>query len=202
MEKINSKPVDEKKRGFAKQEVAFKDKNVFGSFKGNLDSCFCVVSRLLFTGLLETNGMISQAKAGLIKKSDAWSYIYYLYYYNSTDIEVFKAMKEPKKGKASAVLFRRAVLDKLNEQGILLDRPRVLKPQELAGFINIVLKEEGDNIVSPIFDYLKMLLDTKVVNHLEGIKLVTGNSGAEARFVTGQAAKNANIKISFVQEKK
>lgn len=197
----NSSPTStgSKKRGFEKQEVSFKDKNVFGTFKGDIDSCFCVVSRMLFTGLLETNGTISQEKAGLLKKSDAWSYIYYLYYYNSSDIPVFTDMKEKKKGKANAVLFRRSVLDKLNQNGLLTDRPRVIKPVELAAFINIVIKEEAEYIVSPIFDYLKMLLDTKVINNMQGIKIVTGNSSAEARFVSGQAAKNANIKISFTK---
>lgn len=185
---------------FDKKLISFSTKSIFGyTFKNSIDECFCKTSKMLFAGKINPDGTIDPAQSDAFKKSELWSYIYYIYYYNNNDIDEFKAMKSKKDGKADAVAFYNVVatIGKHALTSISSKSPETLDTKTLIAFINAVIVNNEEDLVNPIFDYLKVITEKKVLMNLEGIKLVTGKNASTFEIVHGQAAKNANIKVSL-----
>jgi hypothetical protein len=159
---------------------------------------------MLFAGKLHTDGMIDPSQSDAFKKSELWSYIYYLYYYNNSDIEEFKGMKNPENGKADAVMFYNVVNAVANYQ---IDNITTSK-QETVPFTNITLitfinrvlaaHVETDDIINPIFDYLKVITQKHVFPTMEGIKIVTGRED-QGQVQVAKDGQKGNIQISIRQ---
>ena len=145
---------------YTKQRIAFSKKELFGNhFKPGMDSCFCRVSRLVFEGKIMSNGRIDISNIKGLGKDDLWSYIYYLFFYNNTNIPIFTSMVNQNNGKASAPLFYQAVFQVENTP-LNADFPTLIV------FINDILDKYGEELVNPIFDYLKVLRPDIDVNSL------------------------------------
>lgn len=186
---------------FVKKKIAFSDKKIFGyNFKSNIDYCFCKTSKMLFAGKINYDGTIDETKADTFSKSELWSYIYYLYYYNNSDIDEFIAMKSKDTNKADAINFYNVIASVSSGQSvdISINPIGLLTTKSLITFINRILTNyEDDEIVNPMFDYLKILSQKHILTKLSGIKLVTGKESGEFEIVQGNAINNANIKISL-----
>lgn len=185
---------------FEKQKLQFSNKSVFGyAFKNNIDDCFCKTSKMLFAGKINPDGTIDESRADTFKKSELWSYIYYMYYYNSDDVDEFKAMRKKRTGQANAVLFYDVVKTVVDRQTVDInsaagDLVKPLNTMYLIKFINNVIADNDDKMLNPVIDYLKMLLSKKALLNLKGIKLVTGNQSGKFQIVD---EKNANIKVGI-----
>lgn len=188
---------------FEKKKTAFSDKTVFGyNFKATIDECFCKVSKMLFMNKINTDGTIDESKADICKKSELWSYIYYLYHYNSSDIDEFKAMKV--KDKANAVAFYnmvRSIIDQHEFDLVTSINKKPITVLNLIKFINYVIVnyselEKDKDLVNPIIDYLKVMMTKQhIPPHMPSIKFVTGDKNS--KFVVGD---EANIKIKLYKE--
>jgi len=184
---------------FVKKKIAFADKKIFGyNFKPNIDYCFCKTSKMLFAGKVNYDGTIDETKSDTFSKSELWSYIYYLYYYNNSDVDEFIAMKS--NNKADAIKFYNIIASVSTGQtvDISINPIGILTTKLLITFINRILTNYSDDeIVNPMFDYLKILSQKHILTKLSGIKLVTGKESGEFEVVQGNAINNANIKISL-----
>jgi hypothetical protein len=192
---------------FEKARVAFTRKEIFGpKFRPAIDPCFCTVSKMLYAGLINPDGTIDVDKAGVISKQQLWCYVYYLWFHNHTNVPIFKSMKSPDNGKATATLFYSAVtafVEGVNDDDDA-EKPKPFDTTTLILFINQVLEEFQHQIVNPIFDYLKMLLQRDVVTRLSGVGIITGkNNSSDGKnpnitIVTDpKEVENANVKITF-----
>lgn len=195
---------------FEKARVAFTRKEIFGTkFRPAIDPCFCTVSKMLYAGLINSDGTIDIDKSGVISKQQLWSYVYYLWFYNHTNVLVFKSMKSPENGKANAALFYSAVTMFVEGQDDNAREEKPVKPFDtttLILFISEVLEEFGKQLVNPIFDYLRVLLERDVITRLSGVGIITGkkdnpNSKADITIVTDpKEVENANVKITFTRK--
>ena len=189
---------------FKKARLTFKDPAVFEKdFKGNLESSFCIISKMLFNNRINVDGTIDVAQGGFLRKYELWSYIYYLYYYNNSSVEEFVKMKDPKSGKASALLFYETVRNTVDNQFIGEDEIVTMDVNTLIYFINIIVHKYGDNLRNPVVDYLKQLvfrlsIDKTTLDKLKGISVVTGTNDVDIKIVTSpEEINSSNIKVSF-----
>ena len=178
---------------FLKHKVAFTNKDIFGpKFVPAVEACFCVISKMLFSGKVETNGTLDLTKEVMLSKQELWSYIYYLFYHNHTSIRVFKSMKNPKDGKASADRFYDAVIG-YND---------VAKPIDITTlilFINkLILTHE--ELINPVFDYLQLIINKKITTKISGVTMLTGKDGKTGfKIVTDpKEIADANVKVSII----
>jgi len=175
---------------FVKQKLAFNNKTIFGlNFKNSIEDSFCKTSKMFFTGKINLDGRIYEQQPDAFKKSELWAYIYYLYYYNNSDVDIFRRMKS-QNNQANAILFYNTVKNTNIEEETV---PQITTLQ-LIQFINMVLDQE--DIINPMFDYLHVLLDRKVIPNLSGFELKTGKNSNNFEIVPVNS-KNANIKVSF-----
>lgn len=187
---------------FDKKKISFKTKTVFGyNFKNSIDQCFCATSKMLFSGKINHDGTIDPSQADAFKKSELWSYIYYLYYYNNADIEEFSAMKSKEEDKADAVAFYNVVHTVAKSFTSNISKSALpaspIDSLSLINFINKVVVVNGENLVNPIFDYLKVITERKVLDNFKGVKFIMGDKVQNAQVLRGQAAKNADIKVGI-----
>lgn len=192
---------------FEKQRIAFTRKEIFGNkFKPTINACFCTVSRMLFGDNINTDGTIDIDKAVNLTKEELWSYIYYLYFYNNTNVSIFKAMKNEENGKASAPNFYSTVISMVDDEdaegGNNAKKPaKPFDTTTLIIFINNVIEEFGRELVNPIFDYLNVIIKKNIITKLSGITIVTGNNATtgnanKIKIVTDEKnVANANVKI-------
>lgn len=200
---------------FEKARVAFTKKEVFGTkFTPAIDTCFCTVSKMVYNDKINPDGTIDINKNGSLSLKELWSYVYYLHFYNHTNVPVFKSMTNQKNGKANAVLFYTAVtafVENVDED----TEEKPAKPFDnttLIIFINNVIEEFGKQLVNPIFDYLQVLLKKNVLTRISGITLVTGkddvgnnatSSANKIRIVTDpNSVANANVKVKLMLDEK
>lgn len=175
---------------YTKQRISFNKKELFGNhFKPGINACFCHLSRLVFEGKIMSNGRIDLSNTKGLGKDDLWSYIYYLFFYNNTNIPVFTSMVNQNNGKASAPLFYQAVFQVENTP-LNVDIPTLIM------FINDILDRYGDLLVNPIFDYLKVIEEKNIASKISGISVVARNSGFEI-ITDPEKIKNANVKVNF-----
>jgi hypothetical protein len=191
---------------FRKQKLTFGSHDIFGrNYKNNLTYAFNQVSKMLFNNKANVDGSIGLEQTGNFTKAELWGYIYYLFYYNSSNIDEFKNMKS-KNGKANAELFYSVVKSFAISQLYNLRQDETAKPGEIQSidindlifFINNIVHKYGEELVSPIFDYLQLLVKKDVSTKLKGIKIRTGLEGSNVKIVVDEKeVENANIKISF-----
>ncbi len=188
---------------YEKSRVAFTRKEIFGNkFKPNINACFCTVSKMLFADMINTDGTIDINKSVNFKKEELWSYIYYLYFYNNTNVNVFKSMKNKDNGKASAVHFYDTVISMVAEaEDDETKPPKPFDTTTLIIFINNVIEEFGRELVNPIFDYLGIILKKNVLSRISAITLKTVNVGTNSgkiKIVTDEKnVANANVKVTL-----
>ena len=182
---------------YTKQRIAFSKKELFGNhFKPGIDACFCRVSRLVFENKINSNGTIDINKAGQLTRDDLWSYVYYLYFYNNTNIPTFTTMVNQNNGKASAPLFYQAIFGS-ESTPLNVDVPTLIL------FINESLEKYGDELVNPIFDYLKVITQKNIMSKISGISVFANNNGSKTGFeivTNAEKIKNANVKINVVKK--
>jgi hypothetical protein len=195
---------------FEKQRVAFSNKDVFGpKFTPDVKSCFCKVSQMLFADKINTDGTLDINKAGLLTKEELWSYVYYLFYYNHSNVPVFKSMSNVESGKAKASLFYGAVasivygVDEDSQErskGNASPKKRGVKPFDtttLIIFVNNILEEFGKQIINPVFDYLQVILRKNIVSRIADITIKTGNNSGFKIVTDAKDVANANVKFNF-----
>ena len=177
---------------FQKRKAAFTNKDIFGDkFRPAVGTCFCVVSKMLFSGKIEVDGTIDLAKEVMLTKMELWSYIYYLYYHNHINMPIFKSMKDPETGKASGENFYKAV----NGKAIL----QSMDITTLILFLNKIIRSH-DELINPIIDYLKLILHKNVMSRISGVTMITNKDGKKGfKIVTDpKEVQEANVKISIV----
>lgn len=193
---------------FEKAKLSFTNAIVFEKeFKTNIETIFCMVSQIALNGVINIDGSIDIHHGRSLKKYEAWSYIYYLYYHNNSSIEEFVKMKNMKNGKANAVLFYEVVKETVDNKFLeeVDDVPVSMDINTLIFFINTIVHKYGDALVNPVIDYLKVLVekllsDDRSLHKIQNISIITGlnTSTSDVKFVTEPANVNAsNIKIKF-----
>jgi len=189
---------------FEKQKVSFKSKDVFETkFQTNIDTCFCVVSKLLFNNIINVDGSIDVEKSVLVKKYELWSYIYFLYYFNNKTIDEFISMTTPRTGKASAVLFYDTVMKTVDEKTTQSTVVTPFSINSLIYFINIIIHKYESKLYNPIISYINKLLEKEIIPSLGSIAIKTGNSSGNVKIVTNQQnVANANVKVRLSMKEK
>jgi hypothetical protein len=193
---------------FEKKRIAFSRKEIFGTkFKSSIDDCFCVVSKMLFNDRINLDGTIDITQAANLKKEHLWSYIYYLYFYNHTNVTIFTSMTNPDNGKASAEKFYSAVISLTEGENETTDTNsntpvKSFDVTTLIIFVNEVIEEFGKELINPIFDYLSVLMKKNVLTRLSGITIKTGEQTEnKIKIVTDNAdIANANVKFRLEVE--
>lgn len=179
---------------YQKKKLAFTNRVVFEKFSPAIDKCFCVVSKMMFANRINIDGSINMEQAGFLKKSDLWSYIYYLYYYNNTSVEEFASMRDEEKGKASALRFYEVVKAVVQNRFVAEERIIPLDVNTLIFFINSIVHKYGEDMKNPVVDYLKSFLDKhRDMVRLNKLSVVTGRENVEV----AKNASNANVKVQF-----
>ena len=83
------------------RNITFERVSIFGkSFKPDIAQCICRVGKLLNDGSININGTLNIGDMSKVRKSDLWSYIFYLWYHNKEEgYIVFDSMSIVKYGK-------------------------------------------------------------------------------------------------------
>lgn len=156
---------------FKKAKLSFKSIGVFDKeFKPNIDNVYCVIARMVFEGHINPDGSINDNRASYLRKYQLWSYIYYLYYYNSSTVDIFAEMKDSK-GKASAVEFYDAVARVV--QNPFSSDYTPFDVNTLIYFINKITHEYGDLVRNPVVDFISSLQSKQVQSEFKKLT-VTG----------------------------
>lgn len=185
-----------------KSELTFKTTAVFEkNFTPAIDAAFCVVSRMMFFNRIDVDGTIKEADMSKLRVSELWSYIYYLFYYNSSSVEEFVRMKERgqglNRGKASALLFYRSVQQEVSNQFVKDDEIVPFDVNTLAFFVNkVVLKYKG-LLRNPVVDFLQQIINNKdAVERIRRFSLMTGREPGNVVVVTDpEKVKEADILV-------
>lgn len=195
-------------RPFKRKKLAFNNQAMFEKqFSTVFETCFCVVSKMMFNNHVNIDGSINMEQAGFLRKYQLWSYIYYLYYYNNSSLEEFAAMKG-ELGKASAVRFYEVVKAVVQNQFVPEESVTPLDVNTLIYFVNIIMaKYRGEgaiaesNIKNPVVDYIRGVLARGKGEEgvrLKKLSVVTGKESGNVNVVTDSAGVgNANVKVTF-----
>jgi hypothetical protein len=172
---------------FKKQRVSFKSRDIFeNKFSTNIDNCFCVVSKMLFARIVNIDGSIDLDKIAALGKHELWSYIFYLYHFNKDSVQEFTEMRNPKDGKANAVLFYDSVM-KVHGGGSF-------SKDALVYFINKMVHTR--ELRNPIVEYVQDILNREVIPAL-GSLTVKANSGLLKVVTDPKEAEESNVKVRF-----
>jgi hypothetical protein len=143
--------------------ISFSSKSIFGhEFNPGIKASVCVVGSLLNYSYLKINGTIHPSKVSNMKKSDIWSYIYYLWYYNRAYIDVFSKMtnRDKKQEKASAQTFLSGLYPYLEKSGGNETLASVFRKERLVNALNKII-ESNEDISIPILQRLyKQLINS------------------------------------------
>jgi len=194
MSNANSNSSSIKKKVSKKKAVSFTTQEVFDlGFKPDIESCFCIVSKLLFRNVINADGSIDMEQLVNVRKRELWSYIYYLYQYNNGTLPEFMAMKNKSTGKADGLLFYQVVYnDGANVNANT--NAKVGTPKKLGNdigrlvyFINTVVHTNKDDLINPVIDYLKQLMKKELYTKLSEIKIemapLNGNTNTNKKNV-------------------
>lgn len=189
------------------KRVPFSNKEIFGSgFKPTMLFCYNIVAKMLFDQIINISGGIDLDRAGSLTRADCWSYIYYLYTYNNSNLPVFIMMKD-EKGKASGELFYNAVKSSINND----DNYNIRNPtrvvttidiNSLIYFINKIINDNWANISNPIIETLQKLVKKETTPQITNFTIKTRDNNVKlnsknVEFISGKDANNANIKVRF-----
>lgn len=165
-----------KKKVSKKKAVSFTTQEVFDlGFKPDIETCFCIVSKLLFRNVINADGSIDMEQLVNVRKRELWSYIYYLYQYNNGTLPEFMAMKNKSTGKADGLLFYQVVY---NDGANANTNTNAKMPKKLGNdigrlvyFINTVVHTNKDDLINPVIDYLKQLMKKELYTKLSEVKI-------------------------------
>jgi hypothetical protein len=180
---------------YTKKRLAFSNQAVFEKkFSSGIDACYCVVSKMMFENLMNVDGTISHENAGSLRKSDLWSYIYYLFYYNNSSVEEFVAMKDKKNGKASAIRFYEVVKAVVKNQFVEEEEITPLDVNTLIYFVNIMIERYEGNMSNPIVSFVQQLVHKAKGEQIGAIKKLS--------IVTGDGVVNSRSESSITNTRK
>ena len=161
--------------------ITFETKGVFGkrrkdkkNFEPVFCKCFYYVSRMLYREKINLDGSINFKHVNL-KKHELWSYIYYLYYYNHTRIQVFKNMN--KGSTPNAEYFYRQVISTI---GIAEPKEPSVSVENLIMFINEIVNEYK-TLYNPLLMYLNKIIEKSKMLTLQGITIKTNSNKINVR---------------------
>lgn len=145
-------------------EVTFNTSSVFGKgFVPNRKVIVACVRNMLNTGFIKLDGHISNENLNKIRKSQLWSYIYYLWWYNKDKIDLFDKMSnyKQKKTKASSKMFCIQIHEVMKSNNITISSTlmNTFKKENISFCINNIIVQYK-NISIPILEKLyKRLLN-------------------------------------------
>lgn len=150
--------------------ITFKKKEIFGnkfipSIKSSLQYTILLLTReiIIVGSSIAKAGTLDFNKGVNLSKTELWSYIYYLYYYNKNTNRVFNSMK---KGKANAFLFLESILNYVKASKI--------DKITLVTFINKIINDY--KLLNPLIDNLVNIMNNKeVIPRLSEILIKNGN---------------------------
>lgn len=179
----------------------FNNVSVFDKkFKGDIDTCSCVVHKMIFSGKINIDGSIDISNMVNVHKFELWSYIYYLYYFNNTSVEEFAAMRNPKNGTASAEMFYKTVKAVVDNQFVYnltnTGKKEIvvsMDPRTLAYFINSMVHKYNKDLANPSVNYLETLINESKVARFNSLIVKTQSNGANNVKIV--PSTNANVKI-------
>ena len=130
----------------------------------------CVLTNLVMDGILNFDGTMDEDAVSLnprIRKRDLWAYVYYLWKHNHKKHAVFARMTAQRRGKtteASATGFVTSV--RLELEGIhAIDIQPFLSKQNVAMFVNHIVRINGDKLINPLlismFDRMETMFKQK-----------------------------------------
>jgi hypothetical protein len=203
---------------YTKKRIAFTNKAIFEypKFKPDIEKCFCIVSRMMYENRINVDGTIDMEQAGYVRKYQLWAYIYYLYYYNSSSLDDFQAMKTKDEnasslsdarirvGKASGEKFFMVVREAVQNGFVKDDEVTAFDVNTLIYFINLMHQRYQGVISNPIAQYLEGLLARKGdLVRLARVSVVTGDPKNALKILTDPSnIEKANIKITMTQSSK
>lgn len=181
---------------FEKSKLSFRSKQIFESnFRASINTCFNVVAKMLFDGIINVDGTIDMKHTGRLRKYQLWSYIYYLYYYNHSTLDIFANMLE--KDKANAYLFYEQVRLFVDSPYVTAGTIKPLDVNSLIYFINKLIHTKGDSLTNPVIHFLQTLLsDKETISKLKGLTVITGTS-VDGTMVEGKNAEGAEVVVRF-----
>jgi hypothetical protein len=157
-------------------KIKFKNQTVFGNkFDAFIGDAISFVIRMYIVKKINKKGYLIDSNLG-----EAWSYVYYLYYYNKTH-EVFKNMKTIKGNHASARNFYKVILEYTKTNNII-------NTETLKLFINDVIKKH--NINNPILNQ----------EHSPNAKVTQLEEELRKYKVQPLSTKNSKIKVTQLEE--
>lgn len=143
--------------------VTFNTVSVFGkAFVPNRQTAICSIGDMLNSGMLKIDGSIPTTNIGKISKNQIWSYVYYLWSYNRSRLDIFHNMSsyEHRKTKASPVKFCEELyyFMKKNDINVSGKLKSIFKKENIVFCINKILMKHP-NISIPILQkiYKKIL---------------------------------------------
>lgn len=185
--------------------VPFSNKDVYGKqFRPGIKLVFPVVAKMLFDDKINSSGGINADKSDNIDKTELFSYIYYLWYYNKSNIYPFTKMHDGKH-KASGDLFYNYVNRIIiNDDLYNVTQTKIITQIDVSGliyFINKTINENYGKILIPIIDHLQKLLKEETQKSVNSVGIKTGNSNNnmlyQAKLLNEINSDNADIKIKF-----
>jgi len=188
---------------FSKAKLAFTNEAVFEKeFKPAIDTAFCVVSKMMWLSRINIDGTIDADQAVFLKKYEIWSYIYYLFYHNHSTLDMFASMKSDDNGKANALLFYKTVAETVDNQFIneSIAKGKIVgfDVNTLIYFVNVIVQRFGEDLTNPVVQYLQKIVNSpETIEKLRKFSLITGRAPGNVQVVTGNAVKNADIKITL-----
>lgn len=187
---------------FKKKTISFSNTNIFGAqFRSGIKLCFSVVAKMLFDDKITISGGIESDKADNITLTELWSYIYYLYYYNSNDIPEFNNMKDDDGNASGELMYNqvRIIVDEEEFFNVRINKDvEIMHTTSLIYFINKMIIDYHDKIIIPVVEHLQNLLKKKNMNNNLSLKINNdSNMYYSAKLLNDKNINNANIKIQF-----
>lgn len=184
-----------------KRDIHFSDRAIFGKplTANKAQASLAVVARMLINNKIQLNGTIFTDNPDEFQKEELWAYIYYLYLNNQDNI-VFSEFHDVIKGKITPIgekfytgvrTYLEGTIGKINES-----ENAPLKNDKLIIFINNIIEENQNRLNNPLFDYLRILLESKreELSKFSGFTIKTGDNQGEFKITTNP--ENAHIKFN------
>jgi hypothetical protein len=111
-------------------------------------------------------------------------------------------MKSDDNGKANALLFYKTVAETVDNQFIneSIAKGKIVgfDVNTLIYFVNVIVQRFGEDLTNPVVQYLQKIVNSpETIEKLRKFSLVTGRAPGNVQVVTGNAVKNADIKITL-----
>jgi hypothetical protein len=182
------------------RKVSFSSKSIFGEgFATGQKKAVNVLGTILESNILKLDGSIALEDIPKWKKYEIWSYIYYLWHYNRTHIQVFSDMthQRGKKAEASAKTFLTGMYSVMDKNNVNANAglPSIFTKERLIVTVNKIIKDNKD-ISIPILQRLyKKLLNS---GDIPGLSQVKRNVNVK---IPNNSKSNIQVKVDKIQVK-